>query len=323
MTEKNADFSSIRNTIKNAERIVISAHTNPDGDAVGSCFGLGGALAAAGKDVKVLLEDYRASYDAVIPGSELLYRGEYSAIQADVFISLDCGDRERLGAAVSVFDRMNTICIDHHISNTGFADLNYVEEEASSTAEVVYKILDGLYPLNRASACAIYAGMLSDTGGFRHSSTGASTLEISSRILKEYDVNFTEIYNKLFMEHSFTEMKAMGLAIANASMELGGKAVVSTLTSEEIKACGATPKELGGIVEYLKNVEGAEVSAFIYEKGGGEIKVSLRSGSYVDVSKICVGLGGGGHVRAAGVSLYNVTVAEASKLILEILRREV
>ena len=310
----NNSFEEIRKQIEISQNIVVAGHTNPDGDAIGACLGLAMSLKGMGKNVTVLLESYSEKYD-IIPGKELVKFHDFQEIKVDLFISLDCGDKERLGEAQKAFDNANCqINIDHHKSNTNFAKLNYAEETASSTSEIVFWLLDSFMPINQKIAEALYAGIIYDTAGFRHSSTSAKTMLAASKLIA-YDINFTKIYNRFFDLKTFSELKIIGRAFDNARLVFDGKLIITTITSSEIEACNGSNKEVDSIVNLIKGVKGTLIACFLYEKSKKEIKVSFRCEDGFDVCALSQKFGGGGHVKAAGCTI-NDCIENAEKLVL-------
>lgn len=297
----NNSFEEIRQTIDNSENIIIAGHTNPDGDAIGAVLAFAFALKSKNKNIYVLLEEYGQKYDC-IAGKEFIYKGDYSNVNADLFISLDCGDAERLGKAKELFENMYTINIDHHISNKYFGKLNFVDANASSTSEIVYKLLTGWIDIDKNIASCIYAGLVNDTGGFRHTSTTPVTMSIASELIT-YPFDFSKIYNSIYHSHTFTEVKIMGEALMNSELLCNGKFALSYISMDTIKKYNGTPKDVDGVSEYLKNIPNTVVSAFLYEKGENQIKASLRSEDGFDVSELMLQFGGGGHKKAAGCTL--------------------
>lgn len=313
MRAANDSFEAIRKEILRAGTVLLAGHTNPDGDAIGACLAFAGALEKSGRRAGVLLEKYAGKY-GVIPNSHLLVSPE-TAEEADLFLSLDCGDLERLGAAKEIFLKTPMrINIDHHESNTGFGLLNYVDAGASSTSEIVYELIHEILPIGTEEAAGLYAGLIYDTGGFRHSSTAPGTMQIAGKLM-ECGIPFTAIYNEFFNARSFSEAKILGKAIENAELLFGGKVICSTITNAEIAACGGTNKELDAIINYLKGVRGVEVACFFYEKTGTEVKGSFRGNDGYDVCALAQKFGGGGHVKAAGCTIA-APIAKAREMAL-------
>lgn len=309
----NDSLELIREKINQANCIVLTGHTNPDGDAIGACLGLATALTKSGKQVSVILEEYHEKYH-VIPNHHFVVK-QAECQKPDLFIALDCGDEERLGKAGELFKQADVkINIDHHISNTYFGELNYVGANASSASEIIFDLIDGHYEMDDDVATALYAGICYDTGGFRHTSTSPKTMQIAGRLL-EYDIAFTKIYNLFFDSRSFIEMKALGKAIENAKLLFDDVVVFSKLSQEDMASCGASPKDLDAIVNYLKGVSPNKIACFLYEVAPNQVKCSFRSGKKYDVAKLTMAFGGGGHVKAAGCTL-NCSMEDASETIL-------
>lgn len=314
MMRANDSFEQIMECILSAKTIALAGHLNPDGDAIGACLALGGALEKAGKQVQVILEKYADKYH-LIPNGHLVCTAEEAAIP-ELFVSLDCGDEGRLGDAFAVFQKAEKkINIDHHESNTYFGELNYVAAKASSTSEIVYNLLEGRLPITAAEAAGLYAGLIYDTGGFRHSSTSPETMKIAGELMG-YGIPFTNIYNRFFDARSFSELKLMGRALDNAELLYDGAVVCSTITTAEIEALGGSSKELDAIINYLKGVLGAKIACFFYEKTETDVKGSFRGNDGYDVCALAQKFGGGGHVKAAGCTI-SAPIAQAKAMVLK------
>lgn len=295
------NFDEIIEVIENSKSIALSGHISPDGDAVSSCCALAMALENKGKDVSVFLEKIPAKLNAVPYTDRIIHtlpEGDF-----DLFIALDCGDEERLGYNSSLIKKCRTINIDHHISNTCFGNLNYVDGDASSTSELVYRLLDGWCNMDKDIAYALYTGIIFDTGCFKHSCTSPFTMKIAGELMT-YDIPFTEIQEKLFYSHTFVEAKMLGTALENMVKYCDGRLAVSRLSIEEMENNGGNSKDADAVVSYIKNTDGVDAAVFFYEKKKGEIKASMRSNEKVNVSEIAQKFGGGGHVRASGCTLY-------------------
>lgn len=298
------DFHKIKNILNDVNNIIISAHVNPDADSVGSCTALALALKKLNKNIVILMEDYGTKYDFLNNNIFMSHNlDDISNFQKDLFICLDCGDKERLGTFKTLLDNSNiTINIDHHISNTNFAKYNYVFEK-SSTCEIVYELI--LYlniELDDNVAKALYTGILADTGGFRHSNTTSTTHEIVAKLIK-YNFSADEIYKELFDTNSYESIKLLGQALIRTELFYDGKVAYSYITQNDIKQLNANTSQLGGIIDNLKNIKGVVVAVFIYEKNGNEFKVSMRSDGSVDICKIAISFGGGGHFKACGCTI--------------------
>ena len=313
---KNNSLEEIRECIKEKNVIAISGHQNPDGDAIGACLALAMSLQNLGKRVYVLLEDYGGKYD-VIPGKESLADlRQYDALQPELFISLDCGDLERLGEAAAVCRRSPvTIVIDHHQNNGYFGTLNFVDVKKSSASEIVFDLINGYFPINQEIAAALYVGIIYDTGAFRHSSTSPATMAAAGTLM-EMDIPFTKLYHLFFDSRSFTELKLMGRAFDNAKLYFNGKLIITTITLAEFEELEGSLKELDAIVNYIKGVSGTKIACFLYQKKEGVTKASFRAEDGFNVCALAMHFGGGGHIKAAGCTLC-MSVPEAKQMIID------
>lgn len=302
--------------IESSEKIVLSAHANPDGDAIGSVFALYLSIKKLGKEPIVLLEDFNKRF-FVIPSSDKVFTGDISLLAPDLFIALDCGEKSRLLDIHSeIFDRSkNTINIDHHQSNDNFATVNIVDVNKTSASEVVYDLIIQLSELNKDIMGAIYAGIVYDSAGFRHNKVSANTHKIAATA-HELGVDFNKIYNTILGSHTLTEVSAFAKALENIKTDADDKIIYTYLTQDEILSSNSSNKELGSIVSYLLNTEGFDLAIFIYEKKEGINKVSLRSNN-LDVNYLASFYGGGGHKLASGCQMEGNIFDNLEEIILK------
>ncbi|MDO5402928.1 MAG: bifunctional oligoribonuclease/PAP phosphatase NrnA [Eubacteriales bacterium] len=300
---------NILDELKDAASVGITGHVRPDGDCMGSTLGLYNYLKDNRPDLKtdVFLEE---------PGKEFSYLTGIENIknvpentQYDVFVVLDCSSKDRIEPFVQCFDNAKkTICIDHHVSNSDFADVNLVRPDASSTCEVLYDTFDEDKVQKDVAEC-IYTGIIHDTGVFKYSSTSAKTMTIAGKMM-EKGIAYSDIIDNSFYKKTYVQNQILGRALLESVLFYDGKCIFSNVTKDEMDFYGVTGKELGGIIEQLRLTDGVEVAIFLYETGENEHKVSMRSKKTIDVSRIAVEFGGGGHVRAAGFtgkgSVYSI-----------------
>ena len=288
---------------KTAETIVISGHIRPDGDCIGSCMAMYLYLKKAlpDADIKVCLEEPPEVFGC-IKDFEKIDQTYSLEGTADVFIALDC-EKSRLGKAEEIFtNAKKSINIDHHVSNErGCGDVNYVIPGISSTAELVYDLIDKKY-MDEEIAKAIYIGIIHDTGVFKYSNTSPKTLMIAAELI-QFGFDFPALIDKTFYEKTYTQNQLLGRAMLESIMFMDGRCVVSAIDQKTLEFYNATSSDLEGIVNQLRITKGVECAIFMYEIGNLEYKVSLRSNKYVDVSKVAEFFGGGGHVRAAGFKI--------------------
>ncbi len=283
--------------------IALGGHVRPDGDCIGSCMGLYNYLREnhAGLTVDAYLE--------TIPDAYTMIQGTADAKQQipegktyDLFICLDCGDADRLGFSRPLFESAKeTLCIDHHISNDSFADTNYIVPDASSTSELVYTLLDK-EKISTGTAEALYMGIAHDTGVFQYSCTSPETMEIAADLMRR-GINGPEIIDKTYYEKTYIQNQILGRALLESMLILDKRCIVSVVRQKEMEFFQAVPADLEGIVSQLRQTKGVEVAMFLHETAPQQFKVSLRSKGHVDVSVVAKYFGGGGHARAAGVTM--------------------
>ncbi len=294
--------NNIFDMLKAGDCVVVAGHTSPDGDAVGAALGLALALNQKGVKVNVLLEEYAERFD-FIQGKEFIYKGDYSMLSPKIFFAVDCGDTERLGRAAEVFNKAEvTYNIDHHISNTSFAQYNIVNPKASSASEIVYEIVKDKCQVTVDMATALYSGLVFDTSGFKHNSTSRST-HIAAGEMVELGVDTAFIHSKILYEHSLSQFKVMRTALNNVHLIENGDIIYTVITKEELDRCGAKNGDTDGVAEYLLNLRGVKVSALITQREENKVKISLRSKKY-NVNKVASAFGGGGHILAAGATSF-------------------
>ncbi len=286
---------------KNATHIGISGHVRPDGDCVGSCMALAMYLRKAMPHAKVdvLLEEPSDTF-SIIKGIDTILQ-EPQDITYDVYFVLD-SVVDRIGFALDCAKgAKKRINIDHHISNLGGCDVDYIVPDASSTSELVAELVDGEY-MDEDIAKALYIGMIHDTGVFQYSNTSPKTLRIAADLIS-YGFDFSKIIEETFYEKSYAKTEILGRALLESILVLDGKCVASCITQNMLAFYQVSKKDLDGIINQLKQIKGVECAILVIEHGVLEHKVSMRSSDVVDVSKIAVYFGGGGHKKAAGVTI--------------------
>ncbi|MFA9466768.1 MAG: bifunctional oligoribonuclease/PAP phosphatase NrnA [Velocimicrobium sp.] len=289
--------------VESANSIGISGHIRPDGDCVGSCLGLYSYLKEyfADKRVDVYLDPFSETF-SFLNGVEEVKTSKNVNQVYDLFISLDCGSSDRLGDAESLFKNAGKrIVIDHHISNTKFGMTNIIEPQKSSTCEILFSLLDETL-ITSEIAQALYLGIVYDTGVFKHSNTTMETMVVAGKLIKK-GIPFSKIIDDTFYQKTYLQNQILGRCLLESFLLLNGTVIASCVDQRVLSFYGAKPDDLDGIVDQMRVTNGVEVAIFAYEMESGEYKVSMRSNGAVDVSKIAVYFGGGGHVKAAGCAL--------------------
>lgn len=293
----------LNDILKGKSKVALGGHVRPDGDCVGSCMGLYLYLKEVYPQIStdVYLEGVPEAY-RMIEGTDEVKSQVADGDVYDLFICLDCGDVQRLGFSGVLFENAKeTLCIDHHISNEAFADHNYIVPDASSTSELVYTLLDD-GKISKFVAEALYMGIAHDTGVFQYSCTSPETMEIAAKLMRK-GINSSEIIDKTYYEKTYIQNQILGRALLESMLIMDKKCIVSVIRQKSMKFFQAEPADLEGIVSQLRQTKDVEVAIFLHEMSPQKFKVSLRSKGKVDVSEIAKYYGGGGHVRAAGVTM--------------------
>lgn len=293
---------NLNKVLEHVASVAITGHVHPDGDCVGSCLGLYNYLKENYPlQVDVYLENFSEPLK-FMAGSEEIQIEEVEDKIYDVCFALDSGDQKRIGAGGKYFETAKKkVCIDHHISNTGYGDENLICPEASATAEVLVGVMEK-EKISKATAECLYTGIVHDTGVFQYSNVSPNTLRAAADLL-EKGVNAPSIISKTFMEKTYKQNRILGFALSNSIVFMDGKCIFSIVREADMKRFEIDSVDLEGIVEHLRDTAGVECAIFLYQTNAEEFKVSMRSKEIVDVGKIAVYYGGGGHMRAAGCTL--------------------
>ncbi len=271
---KNNNFHEILQVVKSHENVVIVTHTSPDGDAVASATALSLGLKILGVNSTVLTETIDQKYD-IIPYQNLtivdIEDGSFNDLKCDLFISVDCGAKDRFTEVISLFDNAKTtINIDHHVSNKYYADYNYVDVKASSTAQIIFKLLESDNLLSKDIASAIYAGIVFDSGGFMHSTTTRETFEIASKILN-FDIDHTKVYREIMYSRTLEQNRAIAYVLGNMKFIEHGVCYL-TITYEDFLKCGIPNEAFDSSVNHLINTKGFKVAFTAFEKKQGHLE---------------------------------------------------
>ena len=303
--------------LKGEKSIAISGHIRPDGDCVGSVMGLYLYLQKEMPDAEIdVYLDQPADIFRCISKIEDIKSGVSTEKVYDVFVALDTAP-DRLGDAEPIYQRARKkINVDHHISNTGYGDVSVVEPARSSTAELLYELLNPEM-IDEEIAKAIYIGIIHDTGALRYSNTSPRTLQITAELIK-FGFDFSRIIEETFFEKTYLQTQIMGRAVLESMRILNNRCIVSVVSRRMMQFYRVTPKDLDGIVNQLQSVKDVDCAIFMYELGTMEYKVSMRSNGRVDVSAVAVKFGGGGHVRAAGCTMNGTYHDNINNLCMEI-----
>jgi len=300
MNRRTDDISVIQEISKRlaqCRRPLIVSHVRPDGDAIGSVIALGLALKEAGKFPVMVLEDGVPAKYKFLNGSEDVVTKPDSSF--DLVIAVDSADRDRLG---DYFREIPIdINIDHHITNDLFAGINLVSPETAATAAILAEMLPEMgFKIEKDAASALLMGIITDTIGFRTSNTGPGELRIAAELI-ERGASLSDIYFRTLVSQSFSSLQLWGYALAMLEREDG--LIWTTITLEDRQRARYNGRDDADLTNILSAVKGGEISVLFNEQNNGKVKISWRSSSEADVSKIAQQFGGGGHPPAAGAEL--------------------
>ncbi len=294
--------------LEGAASVAIAGHTRPDGDCAGSCLALYNYLLNNYPDVSVdiYLEPLADVYHVIKNADHIKTLNTDGTMmdspEYDVFFALDSSDKERLAAAGSIFDHSKlTVCIDHHISNAGYAVENIIFPKASSTCEVLATLLD-MERVDVDIAESLYIGLICDTGCFKHSNTSEQTLALAGKLISK-GVRFSKLTDEVFYQKTYTQNLLLGRCLLDSFRMLDERVIISVASAEMLDFYQAKSSDLEGVIDQLRITKGVEVAILLTQMEDMQYKVSMRSNEYVDVAKVASKFGGGGHIRAAGCTI--------------------
>ena len=327
MIEGLAEF---RDALKGVERVLLTTHVNPDGDAVGSVLGMRSVLEQLGKTVEIVVSDsipskYRFLIDRpvrILGDSELEEMVKKEKFGMVVY--LDASEQERIGQVADWFDRwidesVVIVNIDHHISNNAFGDIVILDPERSSSAELVMEAASALgVELKPQAANQLFAGVLTDTGCFQYSNTNVMSL-MSAGAMVESGASPAMVADRIYHQRSLYFYRLLGHLLGTMELHHQGRTCMMMLPSGNAKALWPDGEmDTEGIVDYTVQLEDVEVGIFLRETSGDTCRASLRSRGNVNVQKVTESLGGGGHASAAGCTLNGTLSTARDTLLAEV-----
>ncbi|WP_322509576.1 bifunctional oligoribonuclease/PAP phosphatase NrnA [Anaerolinea sp.] len=301
-------YDSPAQALQHARRVRILTHVRPDGDAIGSMLGLGLSLQAAGKQVQMILPDGVPAPLRFLPGSSQIVHS--AAEEADLLVVLDSSDLPRTGGLPE--NAQVDVNIDHHITNTRFARLNWVEPDAVATAAILAEQLPAWgFPLEKDAASALLAGIITDTIGFRTSNTTSKALRLAADLM-DRGADLPELYRAALLLKSFEAVRFWGFGLERLQRKNG--LFWTVLYQQDREATGYNGNDDADLINFLSSTE-CDIVVLFNEQKEGKVKVSWRSRPGIDVSALAVQFGGGGHPAAAGAEIPG-TVEEVRQQVL-------
>jgi len=295
-------LAKIAEILIKGDAFILTTHRDPDGDGIGSMLALGESLRQSGKRVKLVLEEpVPQPFDLLTGADEIAQTIGSDASELSAVILLDCADEQRVGIMAKKLANMRPwISIDHHETNTGFGDINLVEPKSSSTGELVYRVIRkaGL-SINLAVAENIFAAIQTDTGSFRYDNTTSASMRIAAHMI-DLGVDPWKVTQRVMDGHDLSRLRLLRLALDTVQLHHEGRIATIVLTKEMFDQARANKVDSERFVDFVRFIRGVEIAALIRQTGDGTYKFSLRSNNRVNVAKLALKFGGGGHERAAG-----------------------
>ncbi|MBU1007030.1 MAG: bifunctional oligoribonuclease/PAP phosphatase NrnA [Candidatus Omnitrophica bacterium] len=312
----------ISKAIKEFNSFLISAHINPEGDAVGSQLAMASLLRRLGKKVTILNESPVPHNLRFMKGAEEILKEAPADLNFEAAVILDCPDVGRLGnVARHVTGDKAIFNIDHHISNVNFGKYNFVDADSSSTGEMVFELFEALdIDIMYDEAVAMYVAIMTDTGSFRYTNTSSRTHMIMAKLLDK-GVGPYEIYGHIYENASLQDTNLLAEALGTIKVTDDGKVSWLWVTKEMLKKTKASLEGTEGIINFARAIEDTEIAILFRETGTeGRIKVSFRSKGKVDVNKLAGFFDGGGHATASGCTIFG-TIEDVEKKVITKARR--
>ena len=321
-------IDTILKYIHESNDFVVTSHVNPDGDNIGSTLSIYYFLKKMNKNVYYVMNDEMPiNMQFLVKDINIINSQKFKELNIKNYnlVALDCGDKNRICVDDDIRDNcIKLINIDHHGSNDFYGDLNYVLAEESSTCELVYNLLMRNEEINKFNtideniATALYTGLMTDTGKLTYSNTHASSFDMAKNLLL-LGADTQRVIQNVFGSNPFNFYKLLGAAL-NTLEIIDTKVAVMMVTQEMLQKYNIDFKDIDGIVPYARDIENVEIGILLKEKCNNEIKVSLRSKSYANVSKIAKVFSGGGHMRASGCTINDNIENAKIKIIKEALK---
>jgi len=309
----------IAEIICKGKRFLIASHENPEGDAIGSILALGLALRDLGKKVTMLNQDPPPEVLSFLPGAKEIVHQVSGNKRFDVTLTLDCGDRRRLGKEFNKLEKIGRLInIDHHVSNTEFGDINLIDPLSSSACEMTYDLLREI-PVKISPAVAenLYTGILTDTGSFHYSNTTAKTFAVAGACVLA-GVDPWRVAERVYEAQPLARLRLLPLVLETLEIEEDGRVSSVVITQKMLAQAGATPALTEDFINFPRSVKGTEVALLFRELNSKKYRVSLRSRGNVDVSRISQFFQGGGHPNAAGCTVDGSLGEVKAKLLAQV-----
>mgnify|MGYP000869694333 FL=1 len=314
------ELENFKKFIDEADTIAISAHINPDGDALGSALGLRKSLELYGKKSDVIKISEVDDYLKFLP--QIDFYKNPNIEEYDLFIIVDCSEFDRIDKAIEICKKSKKVLvIDHHEGGSIKTDLNIIHSDSPASCELVYEIIKRLnLPIDKEIATLLYAGLVTDTGRFLYSNISELTFYTAADLYK-IGADFEMIYKNLYQNKEISKLQFENHLLNK--VEFKKPYALVGVSQKTCKDFGVQMGDSESVVNMLRDLKGIEVSCLVKEYGENEFKISLRSKDYLDVSKIARDNGGGGHIRASGFTINTDSMDKALNIMRKILEEAI
>ncbi|MDE0298204.1 MAG: bifunctional oligoribonuclease/PAP phosphatase NrnA [Candidatus Poribacteria bacterium] len=302
------DYQAILDVFDQHHSFALSVHINPDGDAVGSELALYSFLRDLGKQVRVFNTDAVPDNYHFLPFSEVIQGpDDVQDYSPEILVILDASTRMRIGDKLcrTLIPTKAVVNIDHHDTGDRFGDYNLVETDASSTSEIIFRLIKHReMPIGRDRALCLYTGIMFDTGCFRYNNSAPVAHRIAAELIEQGNFPVDGVYRQVYESVSIGKMRLLAEVLQTLNLTQDGKIGWLWATQEMFRKTGTTPDDVEGFVNHVRAIDSVEVSIFVSELEDGRSKASLRSEAHVDVGKVAADFDGGGHQRASGCVIH-------------------
>jgi len=321
----NDSLETMAEVLRDAQRIGISAHIRPDGDALGSTLGLALSLREMGKDVFALSNDGIPWNLDFLPGIETIIRPAGDVLDLDVAVAVDTATKERLGenSVKALSSAPLLVNIDHHPTNPRYGTLNHIDGSVPAVGQIIYELLSGNgFPITDAVRQNLYTAISTDTGSFQYAGTDERTYQIAAEMVAA-GLDVGSLNSLIYDRRPLRCVELLGTMLNEMELRADNRIASWNYTQATKARLQVQPGDTEGLIDVMRGIDSVIAAAIFEEQKNGLIRVSARSKSgAVNVANVCAMFGGGGHHLAAGATLPG-PIEEASKLYLQALQNEV
>lgn len=304
---------TVLKTIRDHQRFLLTSHSRPDGDAIGSVLAAGAIVRSLGKEVEMVLSDGVSTIYRPLPFADQVVQTSHVNGRHEVAIILECDSLQRTGIEGLDSHGRVLVNIDHHESAKPFGHINWIDPRACATAQMIYELaLEAGVAITPEIATCLYTAVLTDTGSFCFQSTDERTFQLAEKLVRA-GADPAAIAQSVYFANPESKMRLLGSALSTLRIQDG--LAWMHVSQAQMAQCKAQEEDCEGLVNYALGISGVEVALFFREIPGGRYRVSLRSKGAVDVARVAERFGGGGHRCASGCSIAGPLSTATEKIV--------